>query len=290
MPRRRKADDRQLDLFYAFVGDVPLRDEREGMSLPLVSLSKRKRLKPIEWTSGDGKRWCRVTANPHFGMATIYDFDVVLWCVSQLNEAVEHGLQTSPNLRFQAYDLLKAIGRDVGGDHYKRLEAALERLRSTTVETSIRADKRLNKAMFGWIEAWTHETDQRTGKSLGMTITVPQWLYLAVVQERAVLAVHPDYFNLTSGLARWLYRLARRHAGKQEAGWRFTLRHLHERSGSTQSYGDFARDVRKQVALNALPEYSLTLLKGRRGHMVMHMWRDSAKPALPQKRTLQRLV
>ncbi len=60
MPRRRKADDRQLDLFYAFVGDVPLRDEREGMSLPLVSLSKRKRLKPIEWTSGDGKRWCRV--------------------------------------------------------------------------------------------------------------------------------------------------------------------------------------------------------------------------------------
>ena len=61
----RKADDRQLDLFVTFVGDVPLRDERESMSLPLVSLSKRKRLKPIEWTSNDGKRWCRFEGKRH---------------------------------------------------------------------------------------------------------------------------------------------------------------------------------------------------------------------------------
>ena len=43
MPRR---STKQLDLFYAFVGDVPLWDEREGMSLPLASLGKRKRTKP----------------------------------------------------------------------------------------------------------------------------------------------------------------------------------------------------------------------------------------------------
>jgi hypothetical protein len=44
------------------------------------------------------------------------------------------------------------------------------------------------------------------------------------------------------------------------------------------------------VAANALPEYSLTLVKGQRGEDVLHMWRDSAKMTLPQKRTLQRLV
>ena len=33
MPRPT-TDTRQLDLFYAFVGDVPLRDERENMTLP----------------------------------------------------------------------------------------------------------------------------------------------------------------------------------------------------------------------------------------------------------------
>ena len=29
MPSRARTDTRQLDLFYAFVGDVPLQDERE---------------------------------------------------------------------------------------------------------------------------------------------------------------------------------------------------------------------------------------------------------------------
>jgi len=287
MPRRRT---KQLDLFYAFVGDVPLRDERESMSLPLASLGKRKRTKPIEWTSSDGTKWCRVTASQATGLATIYDLDVVLWCISQLNEAVELGKPTSPQLRFQPYDMLKAIGRDVGGAQYERLEAALERLASTTISTSVRADKRTHRATFHWLEAWTHETDEATGKSRGMTVTVPQWLYTAVVDERAVLAVAPEYFALTSGLARWLYRLARRHAGKQVGGWRFTMRHLHERSGSTQAYYQFARDVRKVVARDALPEYHLELMKGQKGDELVAMWRDPARIGLPQKRTLKRLT
>jgi plasmid replication initiation protein len=84
-------DRGQLDLFVAFVGDVPLRDEREGMSIPLVSLSKNKRTVPIEWKSSDGERWVQVTANATHGMATIWDVDVLIWAVSQINAAVEAG-------------------------------------------------------------------------------------------------------------------------------------------------------------------------------------------------------
>ena len=65
-----KRDRRQLDLFVSFVGDVPFRDERESMSLPMLALGKRKRVKPIEWTSPDGRQWVRVTANQAFAMAT----------------------------------------------------------------------------------------------------------------------------------------------------------------------------------------------------------------------------
>ena len=65
-----------------------------------------------------------------------------------------------------------------------------------------------------------------------------------MTKDRDVLAIAPKYFDLTSGLDRFLYRLARRHVGKQ-AGWIFTFRDLHGRSGSSQSYGDFARDLRK---------------------------------------------
>jgi plasmid replication initiation protein len=284
-----KRDKRQLDLFVSFVGDVPFRDERESMSMPMVALGKRKRVKPIEWTSPDGRQWVRVTANQAFGMATIWDLDVVLWAVSQLNEAVERGLPTSPTLAFHPHDLLRTIDRDVGGDHYRRLEAALERLRSTTVETSVRADDRRRKAMFGWIEAWTHEVQESTGQSKGMTLTLPQWIYQAVVEERAVLAVPREYFALTSGLERWLYRLARRHAGKQPAGWRFTMRQLHERSGSSQSLADFARDLREVVGRNRLPEYHVELAKGQRGDELVTMIRDVTRVKLPQKRILQRL-
>jgi plasmid replication initiation protein len=191
-------------------------------------------------------------------------------------------------LAFHPHDLLRAIGRDVGGDHYRRLEAALERLRSTTVETSIRADRRRRKAMFGWLETWTHETDAETGASRGMTLTLPQWVYQAVVNERAVLAVPREYFGLSSGLERWLYRLARRHAGKQTTGWRFTMRQLHERSGTTQAFGPFARDVRRAIARNRLPEYHLELADGQRGDELVLMLRDPTRVQLPQRRHLQR--
>ena len=278
----------QLDLFVTFVGDVPLRDERESMSLPMVSLSKRKRNRPIEWTSSDGKRWCHISANPLYGMATIYDLDVIIWAVSQINEAIEKGLKHAPTLQVEPYTLLKAIGREVGGAHYKRLFAALDRLQATTVKTSIRGEGKRQEATFSWLESWTQTVDEHTGKVRGMTITLPQWIYKAVAEERAVLAVAPEYFQITSGYSRWLYRLARRHAGKQVGGFRFLLRHLHERSGSTQPYNQFARDLRRVITRNDLPEYHIELIKGQKGDEVLSMVRDPGRIGMPQRRDLRR--
>src|SRR3954467_2797336 len=53
MVSRRSADP-QFDLFVPYVTDLPLRDQRETMERPFFSLSKRKRLKPIEYESRDG--------------------------------------------------------------------------------------------------------------------------------------------------------------------------------------------------------------------------------------------
>ncbi len=79
---------------------------------------------------------------------------------------------------------------------------------------------------------------------------LPAWLFEAVTKDRDVLAISPKYFDMTSGLDRLLYRLARRHVGKQ-AGWIFTFRDLHGRSGSSQSYGDFTLDLRKAITRKA---------------------------------------
>ncbi|WP_198137881.1 replication initiator protein A [Verminephrobacter eiseniae] len=48
---------------------------------------------------------------------------------------------------------------------------------------------------------------------------MPQWLYSEVVEVKspAVLTVHPEYFLIEPGIGRFLYRLARRAAGKARA-------------------------------------------------------------------------
>jgi plasmid replication initiation protein len=48
---------------------------------------------------------------PEHGMATIWDADVLIWAVSQIVEAADHGLKTSRFFRFRPYQLLIAIGR-----------------------------------------------------------------------------------------------------------------------------------------------------------------------------------
>ena len=64
-----------------------------------------------------------------------------------------------------------------------------------------------------------------------MTLTLPDWLFDGIVMKGGVLTIHEDYFLLTGGIERWLYRVARKHAGQQEAGWQFTMRQLYEKSG-----------------------------------------------------------
>ena len=102
----------QLDLFVALIGDVPFRDEREAMSAPLVSLSKNRRTR-IEWEGPSGQK-VLVTAPEDTGIATIWDYDVLLWAVSQINEGVNAGLSVSARITFSPYNLLKAVGRDTG--------------------------------------------------------------------------------------------------------------------------------------------------------------------------------
>jgi plasmid replication initiation protein len=166
-------------------------------------------------------------------------------------------------------------------------EDALRRLKGTVVETNIRANSTRRREMFGLLDDWSHDTDAITGHSKGIKITLPRWLYDGVATHRDVLAIAPAYFDLTSGIARWLYRLARRHAGKQAMGWRFTMKGLHERSGSTQPLNQFARDVRKVIA-KGVPEYQLDIARGQLGDEIVSMVRDQAKIRPPQRRTLTR--
>jgi len=255
----------QLDLFAAFIVDLPLRDQRDTMERPFFSLAKR-RTKPIEYRQGDA--FVRVSSPAAYGIATIYDADILIWAASQLTDARNRGVTHGPRISFMPYDLLRSIQRGTSGRDYAGLRAGLKRLAATVVETNVRVTDGKQAAMFHFIEAWDEQVDEK-GNTRGMTIELARWFYEAVADGR-VLAVHPDYFQLSSGLGRWLYRVARKHAGQQANGWAFTLTALHEKSGSTQRLSDFARDVRKLVAANTLPEYALSLQPGARGDEILH--------------------
>ncbi|MGC8000378.1 replication initiator protein A, partial [Salmonella enterica] len=82
---------------------------------------------------------------------------------------------------------------------YERLKAALDRLQSTTVATSIRqpTERRLHR--FSWINEWKERADG-SGRPLGLELIVPDWFYAAVLDDALVLTIDRDYFGLTGGL------------------------------------------------------------------------------------------
>src|SRR3954467_6138813 len=87
--------DRQPDLFAANFADIPIRDQRDTMERPFFSLAKRPRFAAIEYNVGDV--WVEVSANPKFGIATIWDADIMIWASTQITEAIDRGAFAKPS-------------------------------------------------------------------------------------------------------------------------------------------------------------------------------------------------
>jgi len=267
MSLRKDTGRPQFDLFYPYLTDMPLRDQRETMERPFFSLAKRKRVKPISYTSPDGLVWVEVRAVPEFGMATIWDADILIWVASVLTNMKDKRVNDIPRtLNFHPSDLLRGINRHVGGENYERLRSGLARLQSTTIQTNIRSQEngkgKRRTRQFSWIESCREDIDEATGQSRGMELTISEWLHEGIIMEGGVLAIDPDYFRLTGGRERWLYRVARKHAGGNDGrGFTISLPTLFEKSGAEGAYRRFKFELKKIAEENELPEYHLEWLE-----------------------------
>ena len=255
----------KLDAFVVATGDASPRDQRDLMERPFFSLAKTRRTAPILYQAGDIQ--VEVYAVAEHGMATIWDADVLIWAASQIVEAENLGLKTSRFLRFTPYQLLTAIGRQTGARDYRLLKGALARLQSTVISTTIRNGEHWRRHQFSWINEW-EECTTHDGRAGGMEFVLPDWFYRGVVDRSLVLTIDPAYFRLTGGIERWLYRVARKHAGRQPGGWLFEFAHLHEKSGSLARPRDFALDLRRIVSRQSLPGYRLYIERGNRGDLM----------------------
>ena len=183
---------------------------------------------------------------------------MLIWVASQIVEARDTGKPTSRLIAATPHEILAFTGRGTGKAGYERLRAALDRLQSTSIATSIRQRGARRRHRFSWINEWRECLDGN-GRAFGIEMIVPDWFYEGVLDRALVLTIDPAYFQLTGGLERWLYRIVRKHGGRQKGGWSFDISHLHLKSGALSPLKRFAFDIREIVQRQPLPGYRLAL-------------------------------
>src|SRR5258708_3636381 len=178
--RSESAMREQLEIFQALPGNLAVRDVQDLMAYPFFSLAKTHRTTPIDFRAGAIS--IRVEATAEHGMATIWDADVLIWAASQLVEARDSGLPTSRLMVATPYEILGFVRRGTSARDYARLKAALDRLQSTSIATSIRqvTGRRLHR--FSWVNEWKERADAR-GRPLGLELILPDWFYAGVLDE-----------------------------------------------------------------------------------------------------------
>jgi len=261
------------DFFVADVLDWALKADRHSMEHPMFSLSKT----PDRTERHYEHQGRSVTIIPSSrGLATIWDKDILLYCISALVDGLNRGRDISRIVRLKAYDLLVVTNRSTGGDHYKRLEAAFDRLAGTRIKTNITTNGVRVREGFGLIDNWKIiEKAPGTGRMVAVEVTLNEWLYNAIV-AREVLTLNHDYFRLDGGLERRLYELARKHCGNQ-AKWLIGLELLHKKSGSAGPVKRFRELVKKIAATDLLPDYRI--IYESQADRVMFYTKDAKKLA-----------
>src|ERR1022692_4274466 len=162
----------QHDLFVCDVADAILKDDMASMEHPFFSLSKKPDTNIRRYENGD--RWVEVVPNVK-GLATIYDKDILIYCISQLVAKINNSDPPSPYGSIVAKDLLVFVNRSLGGKDYDGLVEALQRLDGTRIRTNIRTGGEQEYEGFGLIEAFKLRRSDKTGRILEIAVKLSDW-------------------------------------------------------------------------------------------------------------------
>ncbi len=241
----------QHDLFICDVADAVLKDVMPQMEHPFYSLSKKPETS-IRRYEHNGQ-WLQVTPSVK-GLATIYDKDILIYCISQIMAKLKNNEPVSKRVRINSRDLLIFANRGTAGKDYEALQDAIERIRGTTISTNIRTGDEEQTDTFGLIDASSiRRKHGLNGRLLSCEITLSDWVFNAI-RHNEVLTLHRDYFRLRRPIERRIYELVRKHCG-QQASWKVSLDILLKKSGSKSSPKEFRRSLRELAASDHLPDY-----------------------------------
>ena len=224
------------------------------MEHPFYSLSKKPET-AIRRYEHNGN-WLQITPSVK-GQATIYDKDILIYCISQLMAKTKKGEPISPRVRISSRELLIFANRGTAGKDYMALAEAMDRLAGTRISTNIRTGDEEQYDTFGLIDAASirrkHGLD---GRLLWCEVKLSDWVFNAI-RSQEVLTLHRDYFRLRKPIERRVYEIARKHCGQQDE-WRVGLLTLLKKTGSQSPDKRFRQMIRHLVEHDHLPDYSVS--------------------------------
>lgn len=242
------------DLFVCDVLDAIPKDDLASMEHPVFSLATKPDKRILRYEHRDVTIQITPSAK---GLATIFDKDLLIYCVSQLIAKKNRGLPISQTVHLHAHELLVWTNRETSGNAYRRMVESFERLRGTTITTNIKANGEEVTEGFGLIESFRIVRDTPKGRMSELQVRLSDFMF-KIIQGSEVLTLSRDYFRLRKPIERRIYEIARKHCGEQDE-WRISLDLLQKKTGASSHGRAFKAMVRELAEHDHLPEYRVTL-------------------------------
>lgn len=245
----------QKDFFILDIADVVPKDDTSTMEHPIFSLATKPDMRHLHYQSGENTLKIVPSGN---GLPTIFDKDILIFCISQLMHKKNRGEKIGKRVRFSARELMISTNRRTDDKSYKRLEAAFQRLVGTTFTTNIANGDYEETRVFTLLESGSGFVVKRKNRRLDYCEVILSDWFMAAIESNAVVSISEDYFRLRRPLERRLYEIARKHCGKQNK-WHIGLAKLQEKTGSNAPLKRFRLNLREIIKEDHTPFYSFSL-------------------------------
>ncbi len=248
----------QRDFFVLDIADVVPKDDTASMAHPIFSLATKPDMRHLVYQSENQKLEIMPSG---IGLPTIFDKDILIFCISQLMHRKNRGEKIGKTVRFSARELMIATNRPTNNLSYDRLKSAFLRLSQTQFITNIRTGDRQETRFFSLLDSGSGFVFKE-GKAMRLDyceVILSNWLVRAI-EGNEVVTISNDYFRLRRPLERRIYEIARKHCGNQKR-WHIGLSKLQEKTGSNAPLKKFRLNIRQIIKDDHTPFYNIELTK-----------------------------
>ena len=245
----------QKDFFVLDISDVVPKDDTASMEHPIFSLATKPDMRHLHYQNGDNV--LKIVPSG-MGLPTIFDKDILIFCISQLMHRKNKGNPIGKRVRFSARELMIATNRTTDDKSYKRLEAAFQRLVGTTFTTNISNGDYEETRIFTLLESGSGFVVKKKTRRLDYCEVILSDWFMAAIETAEVVSISPDYFRLRRPLERRIYEIARKHCGNQKK-WHIGLDKLQAKTGSNAPLKRFRLNLRQIIEEDNTPFYRIEL-------------------------------